>query len=300
MKTITYIYSNWPNWVLLVLLCWVLPNTPKAQISVESTSGMQLEATGDIQLEVSGDWQHQGTFTPGLSTVLLDGSGNQGLLNTSGDDGGYGDYQSISTTLNQGGIYPITLTPGYAGAAFNEYWRVFIDWNQDGQLNPQTELAAFGYGSGLLSGNLQVPGTASLGNTLMRVVVSYDGWPTVCTTGFAGETEDYTVTITGSSALQQGDLPDFKIASAAPTEMEVYPNPTEGQVQIDLTGIAAETGNLIIRDVNGQIVYQQVVDRWEQTRFDLNLKEQDLPAGSYFIQYQTAEDLYTRKLILTD
>ncbi|MEL6659497.1 MAG: HYR domain-containing protein [Bacteroidota bacterium] len=222
-----------------------------------------------------------------------------GIDNTSGDDGGYGDYQSISTTLNQGGIYPITLTPGYAGAAFNEFWRVFIDWNQDGQLNPQTELAAFGYGSGPLSGNIQVPGTASLGSTLMRVVVSYDGWPATCATGFAGETEDYTVIIGGSSALQ-AELPDFDIATAAQAEMGVYPNPTKGQVQIDLSGIATESGNLIIRDVNGQIVYQQIVDRWEQTRFDLNLKEQDLPAGSYFIQYQSAENLYTKKLILTD
>ena len=93
---------------------------------------------------------------------------------------------------------------------------------------------------------------------------------------------------------------NFGPPETASPDFRVYPNPTRGQVQIDLSDMTVKNGNLIIRDVNGQIIYQQVVDKWEQTRFDLNLKEQDLPAGSYFIQYQTVENLYTKKLILTD
>ncbi|MEM8585491.1 MAG: SdrD B-like domain-containing protein, partial [Bacteroidota bacterium] len=84
MKKKQYKYPPWSSWVLLVLLSCGLPSISYAQISLETSSGIQLEASGGIELEVSGNWQNQGSFSPDLSTLFLDGSGNQNLLNTSG------------------------------------------------------------------------------------------------------------------------------------------------------------------------------------------------------------------------
>ena len=68
-----------------LLLCslFVIPSL-SGQISLETTSNVHLEATGGLQMELSGGWQNPGTFSPGLSTILLDGSGNQPLLNDGG------------------------------------------------------------------------------------------------------------------------------------------------------------------------------------------------------------------------
>ncbi|MEL7249494.1 MAG: SdrD B-like domain-containing protein, partial [Bacteroidota bacterium] len=110
--------------------------------------------------------------------------------------------------------------------------------------------------------------------------------------------------ITADDAVIESDVAapqvEFGQPEATSLDFRVYPNPTRGQVQIDLSGMTVKNGNLIIRDAKGQVIYQQIVDLWEQTRFEVNLKAQHLPAGSYFIQYQTEEDLYTKKLILTD
>lgn len=56
----------------------------KGQISVETTSGIQLTTTGSAQVELTGDWQNAGALTPEFGTLTLDGTGNQNVLNTSG------------------------------------------------------------------------------------------------------------------------------------------------------------------------------------------------------------------------
>jgi hypothetical protein len=38
----------------------------------------------------------------------------------------------VSTPLTIGQTYPITLTPGYAGFAYDEYFTVWMDLDQDG------------------------------------------------------------------------------------------------------------------------------------------------------------------------
>ena len=83
-------------------------------------------------------------------------------------------------------------------------------------------------------------------------------------------------------------------------KMLIYPNPSSGQVQISLSGLSASEGNLLILNQNGQMVYQQRLDLWEQKVFSLNLNEKQLPAGAYIIQYRSAQDLITEKLILTE
>ncbi len=39
---------------------------------------------------------------------------------------------SLTTSLDPGGNYAFTLTPGYGGFAFTELFRIWIDLNQNG------------------------------------------------------------------------------------------------------------------------------------------------------------------------
>jgi len=44
----------------------------------------------------------------------------------------YTDYTSISASMTRGASVSIKLTPGFTGSSFTEYWKVWIDYNKDG------------------------------------------------------------------------------------------------------------------------------------------------------------------------
>ena len=57
------------------------------------------------------------------------------LDNLSGNNEGYGNFTHLNTELDLGQSYEITLTPGYKGSEFNESWNIWIDFNNDGEVN---------------------------------------------------------------------------------------------------------------------------------------------------------------------
>ncbi len=119
------------------------------------------------------------------------------ISNTSGSNGGYGDYTSKSTDLNAGETTPITLIPGYKSSNYNEYWKVWIDLNQDGDFTDNGELVFTPNTGkkGTVVGSVNIPSTAKTGNTRMRVSMRYVKEQQACEKFNYGEVEDYTVNI---------------------------------------------------------------------------------------------------------
>lgn len=126
------------------------------------------------------------------------------LDNTSGGGFEYEDYTNLSTDLVAGESYAIQLTPGYSGESYIETFRVWIDLNQNGTFEDQTErLLSQGTSGAAVSGTISIPATALLGNTRMRVSMKYTGnniAPTPCEEFQYGQVEDYCVTISEASA----------------------------------------------------------------------------------------------------
>lgn len=116
---------------------------------------------------------------------------------------GYEDWTSEVIDMEAGQTYAVSLTPGYQGGPWNEYWRIWIDYNRDGEFDPVAELAYDGGASQTtLNGSFTLPtGLASV-VTRMRITM---GWvedsssagPEPCQSVNAGETEDYTVNLIG-------------------------------------------------------------------------------------------------------
>jgi endonuclease I len=107
----------------------------------------------------------------------------------------YTDFTSENIILEAGSSVNVSLTPGFSGSTYNEYWRIWIDYNADGDFDDSGELV---FDSGSLSkttvtGNMSVSGSAS-GSTRMRVSMKYNGAQTACESFSYGEVEDYTVT----------------------------------------------------------------------------------------------------------
>ena len=119
------------------------------------------------------------------------------INNTSGSNGGYQDYTSISTDMDLGATYNATLTPGYAGTNYDEQWRIWIDFNKNGDFTDGGELV-YDSGSaqaGVTTGSFTIPNNVPLGTTRMRVSMKYNGGSTSCEAFDFGEVEDYTVVI---------------------------------------------------------------------------------------------------------
>jgi len=120
---------------------------------------------------------------------------------TSAANAGYADFTNKSFSVTAGSSYSMTLTPGYASTAYNEYWRVWIDANKDGDFDDAGEFVYDGASATANAKNatLTIPAGASGGNTRMRVSMNgtsanYSATP--CTTFNFGEVEDYTLNIT--------------------------------------------------------------------------------------------------------
>lgn len=122
------------------------------------------------------------------------------INNSSGaSSSGYADYTSQSTNLTKGTSSTITITPTWTGTLYNEGYAVFIDYNKDGDFSDSGETIWTQAASQTtpVSGTFTVPTSAITGATRMRVVMQYNAIPTSCGTYNYGETEDYTVNISG-------------------------------------------------------------------------------------------------------
>lgn len=120
------------------------------------------------------------------------------LDNDSGDNNGYFFFDGITTRLDTGEVYTITVTPGFGFGAFNEYFRAWIDYNQNGLFEPG-ELILSAVDNEAVSNTFVVPGSP-LGETRMRVMMSFSQPASACGSFTYGEVEDYCIQI-GSAEI---------------------------------------------------------------------------------------------------
>lgn len=132
--------------------------------------------------------------------------------NTSGNNGGYANFTAQSTTVNRGAAVTFNGTPGFTATAYNETWRVWIDFNQDLDFDDAGELVYTSANtSAAVTGTITIPTTATLGATRMRVSMKYNAAATPCETFQYGEVEDYTVNI--AEAISCGVPTGLAVAS---------------------------------------------------------------------------------------
>jgi len=126
-----------------------------------------------------------------------------GVETISGNNDGYNIFRSTNIELFPNGIFDITLTQAYSGNSWPEYFKIWIDYNQDGEFDEDSELA---YDPGQtvtepVMLNITIPSDALLGQTRMRVTMKYlpassVELPFACEEEFRfGEVEDYCITM---------------------------------------------------------------------------------------------------------
>ncbi len=138
-------------------------------------------------------------FNDGITYVSFNTIINADVIKNNG----YEDFTNISTDVYKGSTYNLSVrinTDGYW--KYNNYTKVWIDWNGDGDFADTGEEYSMGSVHDVVDGftsnspiSVTVPSSAAVGATRMRVSTRYRYYPTSCTTNFDGEVEDYTIII---------------------------------------------------------------------------------------------------------
>jgi len=163
-----------------------------------------------------------------------------GINNTTTTHSGYNDFTAQVANVRQGDTEQISVTIKADGS---DYVYAFIDWDQNGVLDDAGEvyiLASSTSSAGPHTMNINVPASADLGTTRMRVKV---GWlqstPNPCGTFSYGEIEDYTVNVQTPAI---GNPPVI----ACPTDIVVNNAPETCGASVNFAGVAFddEDGNI--------------------------------------------------------
>ncbi|WP_167856945.1 GEVED domain-containing protein [Hymenobacter aquaticus] len=179
-------------------------------------------------------------------------------------------------------------TPPSTSKAFM-WLQIWLDSNDDGVLDPQTERLYHDGNNTLWSGTITPPISAVRGRPL-RLRMAWMGAQAVYYNGadprpcfreeYAGQARDFTVIVSTVT-------PTTAAAPAAPA-WQVYPNPSAGQILIE--GAANRT--LEVRDTMGRLVREQFLTGQAPSPLDLTY----LPKGVYILRLRGAGG--TRKVLL--
>ena len=204
------------------------------------------------------------------------------INNPSTGTAGYENFTAISTNLVRGTANTITITPTWTGTVYSEAYRVYIDYNKDGDFTDAGESVYSRARSTVtpVSGSFTVPTTATLGATRMRVIMRYNTTPTTpCGTFDFGQVEDYTVNIT---ATAREEVSNNQIS------FNLYPNPVKGDV-LNISNLEVDSTYTIYNMVGQELGKGKIENE--------SIYVGSLAAGTYLIEVSNANGATSKRFI---
>ncbi|KGD69120.1 reprolysin-like metallopeptidase [Flavobacterium aquatile] len=204
------------------------------------------------------------------------------INNPSTGAAGYEDFTSISTNLVRGTSNTITITPTWTGTVYSEAYRVYIDYNKDGDFTDAGESVYSRARTTVtpVSGSFTVPAAAALGSTRMRVIMRYNTTPTTpCGTFDYGQVEDYTVNIT-STAREE--------VTTNQVSFNLYPNPVKGDV-VNISNLEVDSTYTIYNMIGQELGKGSIENE--------SIYVGSLSAGTYLIEVSNANGSSSKRFI---
>ncbi len=225
-----------------------------------------------------------------------------GQTSSTGDNNGWYFNVDDPFVMDVNNSIPVALVPGFNGPAFDEYWRVWIDLNFDGQYS-NDEIVFEDNGTGSVTGDITFPSGQTLGLTSMKIIMkwnSFQGDP--CNNFLFGEVEDYVVHLVQSQSLSVNDnidLSAFEVREVAPLasqnevedrlrsnalstsnfEISAFPNPSDNLFIVTFKGDYGSSVNYQVFDSSGR----QILDgSTNQDRLEIDLS--NYASGNYILK----------------
>lgn len=266
-------------------------------VSVTDTKNCRAIGTAKVEEQVLGT-----CFSRGSSTQFEWIAGVQigTQFHQSGNNGGFGDFTAFSFNLQAGNSHFFTLNPGFAITGFNEYWRIWIDLNRDGDFLDTNEavFAPNGGSTSQVSGMFQLPADALPGTTKMRISMRYGTAPLPCNAFPYGEVEEYTVMIhpvnganlPAAAALRTQEHPERGVA--------IVPNPASSMATVHYPAEEETPLTVEILDVFGKVGARLQFSATAGYN-EIDLPIATLPNGSYWVRIGNNKAQTTKKLIIS-
>ncbi len=207
---------------------------------------------------------------------------------TNAVNGAYTSYPATGNTtasFEQGMSYTFNITTNSTNII-----SVWIDYDQSGVFDPTewTQICTNSVSGIVNTATVTIPPTATLGLTGMRIRsrlnANPNGAPDACTTFGSGEGEDYLVTIVIPNDIKTNNQSNFNL----------YPNPAQNTVRIELKN-AGVTSGISITDVVGNEVINTVISN----KSNAVLNVSDLPNGVYQVSINNEYGNTVKKLIIS-
>ena len=208
------------------------------------------------------------------------------------ETGGYINT-GLSTNLVRGTSNTITYSAGFSSTVYKENWRVYIDYNNDGDFVDagETVVSASRTGAGNFTNSFTVPAGSSLGARRMRVKMSYSTISSPCGSFSYGEVEDYTVNIVSSVANKTTPA---TLSESNELIAQVMPNPFMEQINIILENNYDQNTTITLMDITGKTVYNTSLSNQELSH---QFNTSDLPSGVYILHILNGDKLKTVKMV---
>lgn len=172
----------------------------------------------------------------------------------------YSDFTSTATDLDLGVSYLLNIENGFSWQTYDEYFKVWIDYNRNGTFDEPGEVAfsgilnapPLGTPTGLTSGTINIPATADEGTTRMRVAIKRGAYATPCETIPFGEVEDYTINLVNNGPVPCSISSSLSSMTCDDNGTNLDPNDDTFQFSILVNGQGTSAG--WTTTVNGQDV----------------------------------------------
>ena len=252
------------------------------------------------------------------------------INNVSGNNGGYADFTNMTHFAQVGEVINVSLHPGFSGATYQENWRVWIDWNIDGDFDDAGELYQ-GYGVGNMYAAITVPNNAVNGSTRVRISMRWGcAYAPSCGTYYYGEVEDYTLSIFSANSMSSNSVPaqanqdpqkygdaiysktDNNSRRSFPGESDayfggrglelgdIYPNPvlsSNGIVNLEMRSGIESSVTVRVYDLSGKVMLTEAI----YLETGVNKSQIDVTGfarGSYVIEVVSGDVKETTQLIV--
>ena len=215
-----------------------------------------------------------------------------GMQNVSGNNGGYGDFTSQSHSLLAGQAHNVSLSPGFSDNSYDEYWKIWMDLNHDGDFDDVGEKVFWGSGTSTVTGSLTIPTSALGGPTRMRIFMKWKSYPSgPCDNYTYGEVEDYLVNVTvpEGGVVEQPVLEEEPIQKVSSIEfIALYPNPalisSSNQVHIEFRSAYLAEMDLYVRDITGANVIMNFSRIALEGKNKWSINTSNIAPGNYMLQ----------------
>ena len=139
---------------------------------------------------------------------------------------------------------------------------------------------------GVYSGNGVVGGFF---NTALVTYGKYWVYYTITDTNNCSNTDSTSIVVLNCTGLDE---------ITVGMSVKLYPNPTKGQFQIDISGLNSSTLDMCIVNMSGQIILCEKLNNVNSADFTKALDFSNYPKGVYFIRLTTKDIVLTEKIII--